>query len=84
MANSQTRQLRKMSRQAGVHKVTYYIRTDYKAFGNITNNPKAKKHRVEIIEFEHGKKAFDPSRAKLKNRQRGRQAFKPVESNNFI
>ena len=61
MANRQTRALRKLSNK----EVTLYTRTEYRGGGH-----NSKKHKVTVEEHTHDATAYDPSRAKMKNRQR--------------
>jgi hypothetical protein len=64
MANQQTRALRKAVGK-NFREYSLFTQTSYGGGGK-------KKHEVTVCKHEHSKIAFDPSRARLKNKQRNR------------
>ena len=66
MANKQTRQLRELSRKTKDPRITLFTRTTYGAWPQSAG----KRHVVEILSHEHSGWAFNPERAKTKNKRR--------------
>lgn len=66
MANKQTRQLREMSRKTKDPRVTFFTRTTHGA----VSGSGGRKHIVEVLSHEQTGWAFNPERAKTKNKRR--------------